>query len=70
MLKWGFLDSVVTLRKGDEEAVRAAISILDDTYERTSQPARDLGISRWEFFSGAADGYLEGRDSESVAPDR
>ncbi|MBO0886435.1 MAG: CopG family transcriptional regulator [Acidimicrobiales bacterium] len=46
--------------------MKTAISVPDDTYERASQRARDLGMSRSEFFARAADRYLEELDSESV----
>jgi metal-responsive CopG/Arc/MetJ family transcriptional regulator len=46
--------------------VKTAISVPDETYERASQRARDLGMSRSEFFSRAAARYLEELDSESV----
>ncbi len=47
-------------------AVKTAISVPDDTYERASKRARDLGMSRSEFFSRAADRYLDELDSDSV----
>jgi metal-responsive CopG/Arc/MetJ family transcriptional regulator len=46
--------------------VKTAISVPDDTYERASKRARDLGMSRSEFFSRAAARYLDELDSESV----
>ncbi|MDQ6838684.1 MAG: ribbon-helix-helix domain-containing protein [Actinomycetota bacterium] len=46
--------------------MKTAISVPDDIYERASQRARDLGMSRSEFFSRAADRYLDELDSESV----
>ncbi|HEX3948105.1 MAG TPA: hypothetical protein VHW47_10380, partial [Acidimicrobiales bacterium] len=36
------------------------------TYERASKRARDLGMSRSEFFSRAAAHYLDELDSDSV----
>jgi hypothetical protein len=46
--------------------VKTAISVPDDTYERASKRARELGMSRSEFFSRAATHYLDELDSESV----
>jgi hypothetical protein len=46
--------------------VKTAISVPDDTYERASKRARELGMSRSEFFSRAATRYLDELDSESV----
>lgn len=46
--------------------MKTAISVPDDTYERASRRARDLGMSRSEFFSRAASRYLDELDSESV----
>jgi hypothetical protein len=46
--------------------VKTAISVPDDTYQRASKRARDLGMSRSEFFSRAADRYLDELDSDSV----
>jgi hypothetical protein len=46
--------------------VKTAISVPDDTYERASKRARELGMSRSEFFSRAAARYLDELDSESV----
>jgi metal-responsive CopG/Arc/MetJ family transcriptional regulator len=46
--------------------VKTAISVPDDTYERASKTAQDLGMSRSEFFSRAAARYLDELDSESV----
>jgi hypothetical protein len=46
--------------------VKTAISVPDDTCERASKRARELGMSRSEFFSRAATRYLDELDSESV----
>ena len=46
--------------------MKTAISVPDDTYERASRRAKDLGMSRSEFFSRAAARYLDELDSESV----
>ncbi|HMK98134.1 MAG TPA: ribbon-helix-helix domain-containing protein [Acidimicrobiales bacterium] len=47
--------------------MKTAISVPDDTYERASKRAKDLGMSRSEFFSRAAARYLDELDSESVS---
>jgi hypothetical protein len=46
--------------------VKTAISVPDDTYERASRRAKDLGMSRSEFFSRDAARYLEQLDAESL----
>jgi metal-responsive CopG/Arc/MetJ family transcriptional regulator len=46
--------------------MKTAISVPDDTYERASKRAQDLGMSRSEFFSRAAARYLDELDSGSV----
>ncbi len=46
--------------------VKTAISVPDDTYERVSKRAQELGMSRSELFSRAAARYLDELDSESV----
>jgi hypothetical protein len=46
--------------------VKTAISVPDDTYERAAKRAKDLGMSRSEFFSRAAARYLDQLDSESL----
>jgi hypothetical protein len=51
---------------GYTHGVKTAISVPDDTYERASKRAEDLGMSRSEFFSRAAAHYLDELDSESV----
>jgi hypothetical protein len=46
--------------------VKTAISIPDETFERVSRRAQDLGMSRSEFFTHAAARYLDELDAESV----
>jgi hypothetical protein len=46
--------------------VKTAISVPDDTYERATKRAKDLGMSRSEFFSRAAAHYLSLVDGDSV----
>lgn len=46
--------------------MKTAISIPDDTFDRASQRAKELGMSRSEFFSRAADSYLDQLDSRSI----
>ncbi len=46
--------------------MKTAISMPDETYERASQRAGDLGMSRSEFFARAAQRYLEELDAESL----
>lgn len=46
--------------------MKTAISVPDDTFDRASARARDLGISRSEFFATAARHYLDQLDAESL----
>jgi predicted DNA-binding protein len=46
--------------------VKTAISVPDETYERASRRAGDLGISRSEFFTRAAQRYLDELDAQSL----
>ncbi|MHB1721246.1 MAG: ribbon-helix-helix domain-containing protein [Acidimicrobiales bacterium] len=46
--------------------MKTAISVPDNTYERVSKRARELGMSRSELFSRAAARYLDELDAESV----
>lgn len=48
------------------EIVKTAISVPDDTFERASRRALDLGMSRSEFFARAATRYLDELDATSV----
>ena len=47
--------------------MKTAISMPDETYERVSRRASDLGMSRSEFFSRAANHYLEELDAVSLS---
>jgi hypothetical protein len=46
--------------------VKTAISGPDETFEKASRRAHDLGMSRSEFFAKAAARYLDQLDAESV----
>jgi metal-responsive CopG/Arc/MetJ family transcriptional regulator len=46
--------------------VKTAISIPDQTFDRASRRAHDLGLSRSEFFTRAARHYLDELDGEST----
>jgi len=46
--------------------MKTAISVPDETFERASRRAQQLGISRSEFFATAAKHYLETLDRESL----
>jgi hypothetical protein len=46
--------------------VKTAISVPDDTFERVTRSARELGMSRSEFFTRAAVAYLKELESKSV----
>jgi metal-responsive CopG/Arc/MetJ family transcriptional regulator len=46
--------------------MKTAISLPNDTFERASRRAMELGLSRSEFFARAANRYLEELDAASV----
>ena len=46
--------------------MKTAISVPDETFEKASRRAHDLGMSRSEFFSRAAIRYLDELDAASV----
>ena len=46
--------------------MKTAISVPDETFEKASRRAHDLGMSRSEFFTRAAARYLDGLDAESL----
>ncbi|OEV04845.1 ribbon-helix-helix protein, CopG family [Streptomyces oceani] len=46
--------------------MKTAISLPDETYERASRRASDLGVSRSEFFARAAQRYLDELDAQSL----
>lgn len=46
--------------------MKTAISVPDDTYERASRRAKDLGMSRSELFSRAVAHYLDELDAKSM----
>ena len=46
--------------------MKTAISLPDDTFERASQRAAQLGMSRSEFFARAAQRFLDELDEEST----
>lgn len=46
--------------------MKTAISVPDETFDRASRRAKELGVSRSEFFARAANSYLEELDAHSV----
>lgn len=46
--------------------MKTAISLPDDTFERASRRAKELGLSRSEFFARAAVRLLDELDAESL----
>jgi predicted DNA-binding protein len=46
--------------------MKTAISLPDETFDRVSQTASDLGMSRSEFFTRAAQRYLDDLDAQSL----
>ncbi|MGH2929485.1 MAG: ribbon-helix-helix protein, CopG family [Solirubrobacteraceae bacterium] len=46
--------------------MKTAISVPDETFDRASRRADELGMSRSEFFSRAAQRYLDELDSHSL----
>lgn len=51
---------------GYTHAMKTAISLSDETFERVSRTASDLGMSRSEFFARAAQRYLDELDAQSL----
>ena len=47
-------------------AMKTAISLSDETFDRVSRTASDLGMSRSEFFARAAKRYLDELDAQSL----
>lgn len=46
--------------------MKTAISVPDETFDRVSRTASELGMSRSEFFARAAQRYLEELDTQSL----
>jgi predicted DNA-binding protein len=46
--------------------MKTAISLPDETFDRVSRRASDLGMSRSEFFTRAAQRYLDELDAQSL----
>lgn len=46
--------------------MKTAISVPDETFQAATRRAADLGMSRSEFFTRAAQRYLEQLDAESL----
>lgn len=46
--------------------MKTAISLPNDTFDRASRRAKELGLSRSEFFARAAVSYLDALDEQSV----
>jgi metal-responsive CopG/Arc/MetJ family transcriptional regulator len=46
--------------------MKTAISLPDETFDRVTQRASDLGMSRSEFFTRAAQRYLDDLDAQSL----
>lgn len=46
--------------------MKTAISMPNETYERATKRASDLGLSRSEFFARAAQRYLDELDAQSL----
>lgn len=46
--------------------MKTAISVPDDTFERATERARELGMSRSELFTRAAESYLEQLETDAL----
>ena len=46
--------------------MKTAISVSDETFDRVSRTAAELGMSRSEFFARAAQRYLDELDAQSL----
>lgn len=51
---------------GYTRVMKTAISVPDDTFQRATQRAAELGMSRSEFFARAAERYLRQLDDTSL----
>jgi predicted DNA-binding protein len=51
---------------GYTDAMKTAISLPDETFDRVSRRASDLGMSRSEFFTRAVQRYLDELDAQSL----
>ena len=51
---------------GYTDEVKTAISLPERTFEQATRRAKELGISRSEFFARAAELYLEDLDTHSL----
>jgi metal-responsive CopG/Arc/MetJ family transcriptional regulator len=51
---------------GYTRVMKTAISLPDGTFDRATRRAKELGMSRSEFFARAADSYLDELDSKSL----
>jgi hypothetical protein len=51
---------------GYTRSVKTAISVPDETFERVTRRAKELGMSRSELFTRAAVSYLDDLDGESL----
>lgn len=51
---------------GHTTCMKTAISLPDETFDRVAQRASDLGMSRSEFFTRAAQRYLDELDAQSL----
>jgi hypothetical protein len=51
---------------GYTQGVKTAISVPEDTFSRATRRARELGMSRSEFFSRAALRYLDELDGGAI----
>jgi len=46
--------------------VKTAISLSDETFQRVERAARQLGVSRSEFFARAAERWLDALDDDGL----
>jgi metal-responsive CopG/Arc/MetJ family transcriptional regulator len=54
---------------GYTESVKTAISVPDETFVEVERRAEDLGVSRSEFYTRAAQHYLDHLRAESLTDD-
>jgi metal-responsive CopG/Arc/MetJ family transcriptional regulator len=67
-LRWdpGFFVSFNLVIPGYTWVMKTAISLPDGTFDRASRRAKELGMSRSEFFARAAVNYLDELDAKSL----
>src|SRR5688500_15451119 len=64
--RWAWQSSRFWVIPGYTALMKTAISLPDETFDRVSRRASDLGMSRSEFFTRAAQRYLDELEAQSL----